>query len=130
MTREPENRTSHRIVALLFFGTYFIPLILWVGYGLHSGGWREVSQFNLIITAWMYFYFPSGLYGFISDSKNMGGLAALGYIMYGVLFFLAFRLREYWQTILLWVVLVGLLVLNAAGCKSVAEHATRGMTLP
>ncbi len=126
----PEERTPRRTVAGLFFATYLSPFVLWIGWGLLSGGGRSISHFNLILTAWIILLFPSGLFGFVTDSKDLRRLAAFGYIVYAVLFILAFSLRRRWQTAVLWAILLILLVFNAVGCQIVADNATRGMTLP
>ena len=74
----PEQTTRQRTVAKLFFATYLAPFVLWIGWGLLSGGWRSISRFNLILTAWMILLFPSGLLAFIAKSKNLIMLAHSG----------------------------------------------------
>jgi hypothetical protein len=125
-----EERTSCREVAGLFLGTYLSPFILWIGIGILAGGLGKVSFFSLMLTVYMIFSFPCGLLGLVSESDNVHGLAVLGYIAYLALFILAFKFRKPWQTILLWVALVALLVLNVAGCQHVIKHVTEHMTLP
>ncbi len=124
-----DQRTSRWTVAWLFFGTYFSPFLLWVGWGLLSYDPRTISKFNLMLSAWMILHFPNGLFGFASNGKDLGRLAVLGYAVYAVLFCVAFKARRHWQTFGLWIVLVFLLVFNAFGCRTVVERATRGMTL-
>ena len=125
-----EERTPRRIVARLFFGTYISPFVLWIVHGLVSGGGQSVSSFMTPLTAWMILLFPSGLFGLMTDSKDFWLLAAFGYIVYAVLFVLAFLVRRHWQTAALWAALIILLIFNVVGCRIVAENATRGMTLP
>ncbi len=126
----PAANTSRWIITSLFFGTYLCPFILWIGSGLASGGTQNLSKINVILTFSAILIFPSGLFGFLIDSLNANWLAACGYIVYGLLFGMAFSLRRHWQTFLWWIVLVVLLVFNVIGCQAVWEHGARGVAPP
>jgi D-alanyl-lipoteichoic acid acyltransferase DltB (MBOAT superfamily) len=123
-----EKRTSHRTVAFLFFGTYFGGFVLWLVWSLLSAGSSIFSRAGFYFMAWGVCLFPSGLFGFVTNSSNlMEGLAIFGYGIYAVIFSFAFWLRKYWQTCLLWVMLVSLVIFNYAGCNNemnhIADHA-------
>jgi hypothetical protein len=78
----------------------------------------------------MLLLFPSGLFGFITDSTNVGMLALFGYIVYAVLIVFMYKLRKTpIAFLLLWLVVIALFIFNAVGCQRVSERVSSRVTL-
>jgi len=126
----PEKRTPRGVIAALFFGTYLSPFAVWIFWLLISGGGRNIEY--VILNILMIALFPSGLLGFVCQTgtdlsgKDLWLLAGFGYIVYAVVFALAFSFRKYQQTCFFLVALLVLIVLNAAGCRLTREHFALG----
>jgi len=117
------REASRRFVSRLFFRTFFWPVliftlvifteIIWIG------GYKGIA-IALMVALATFFVLPSGLPGFFCHSTDVFTLSVIGFSIYAALFTLAFFRRKYWQTTLLWIILVLLMVVNVMGCHAVA----------
>jgi len=120
-----DNKVPRHVVAKLFFGAYLSPFVLGTALVLIMSGFNAVGV--IFMVPYLLVLFPTGLFGLVSTSN---GPASLGYVVYALVFLLAFKFRRPLQTCYLFGLLLILIVFNLMGCREVASHASERMTLP
>lgn len=114
------------VILALFLGTYLaLFLILTAGGAVYSALQNGLASGVTVLLMGMllFFQFPSGLAGFW-PSLAAPWPQVIGYGLYLVLLICALIFRKSWQTRLLWLLLVVLMLINFVAWKIALGHMT------